>query len=164
MLRRCSSILGLPVITDENYKIIGKISKIFISKDLKNIAFFEIISKDLMHSRYVLPTEKIKVIGNDAVIIDDSKCIYFNKKTNNNYITIDSILNKKVYTVNGNNIGYINDAFFELSSSKVEAVEVSDGFIEDVLNGRKIVPFIGKSIYCEDGLFIGQDIVDEILN
>jgi uncharacterized protein YrrD len=73
------------------------------------------------------------------------------------------ILNKKVFTSKGKEIGYINDIYFNVEFTSIDAFEITDGLIEDLISGRKIVPLIGDVFIKEEGIFISKEAYEEIM-
>lgn len=80
-----------------------------------------------------------------------------------NILSGKEVLNKKVFTSKGKEIGYINDIYFNVEFAYIDAFEITDGLIEDLISGRKIVPLIGGISVKEEGIFISKEAYEEIM-
>lgn len=163
---KISNIIGLPIIYDSGKKSPGFLKDIIFNIGEKQIKGLVVEKTGFRKSSKIFRTDNIYDIGGGAVIIKEKpyveyKCI----KSDRKYTAIDKKKEEvKVYSKNGEDLGVVKDVYFNLLNGNIEAFELSDGVIQDIIDGRKIIPLIGKYEFGEDIILIGNDVVQEILN
>lgn len=70
----------------------------------------------------------------------------------------------KVYSRSGWELGVIKDILFDYKTGNIEGVEVSEGIYQDLSEGRKIIPLIGKYEFGEDILLVDNDAFEESIS
>jgi len=151
-----SKILELPVISISTGERLGTIHDIFFIPGSMKIIVFIIHIKRLITSEKGLPAEEIIKVGKNAVLIrDESKIVDINQLD----IPDDAKSYRKdiaeipVYTDSGLNVGYVQDAIFNFELGVLAEFEISDGIVQDLIEGRKKVP-ASESLHLEKGILI----------
>jgi uncharacterized protein YrrD len=166
MLKKYSEVLGLPVITAKDGMKIGTLKDIVFSSDNKGIIAF-ILEKDshIIKGNIIL-LEHVRSLGNDALIIDDSCCLldYRKFKKGSNINKEVKLRGLKIYTHSGEDIGVVQDVFFDYRTGKVEGVQVSDGWVQDILMGRNILPFLGRVEINSRNILVDNEAVEEMMS
>ena len=68
----------------------------------------------------------------------------------------------KVYTKTGQDLGVVNDILFDQKTGTIEGVEVSDGVLQDIVLGRKVVPLFGKVEFSSESMLVDKEALDEM--
>ncbi|ANE47209.1 hypothetical protein SY83_14100 [Paenibacillus swuensis] len=140
MIRKVQEIIGLPVIDVESGKKLGKVNDIFLSAD-QELKAVTIDAKHWFSSSRFIAWEDIAGFGDDAVTIPNELVIRSFEETNPWIAFLSG--NKKlkemsVMTVTGNQLGLISDVYFDPElGTKMIGLELTDGFISDLKEGRK---------------------------
>ncbi|MDF2521061.1 MAG: hypothetical protein K0R84_1689 [Clostridia bacterium] len=88
----------------------------------------------------IIPYEKIIAIDIDGIIIPDDSCISkISSKDIKNYFQLEDIVNKTVLNLSGNLQGTLTDLYINLLTGKIASIEVSEGYLDDLVRGRRIV-------------------------
>lgn len=66
-------------------------------------------------------------------------------------------------TTNGQKLGHITDVYFMEELGKIIGYEISDGFVSDITEGRKIIQIPNKIIFGEDAILVPKDEVKEVI-
>jgi len=172
-LVKIREILGLPVIYSDGSKSPGFLKDIIINVNEKQVKAFVVEKTGLKKNKTIFGFEDIHDVGAGALIakkIPDTKR-YENEKYEENYHVnkkFSDIDKKKyeikVYSKDGDDLGFVKDIFFNLQTGYIEAFELSDGLIDDIIGGRKIIPLIGKYEFGEENIVVGTEAVEEMTN
>jgi uncharacterized protein YrrD len=147
-------LIGSAVYEVEEGNEIGKIVDILLDSNW-NITGIELESKSFFsgHVKFVA-WKDIVAYGEDAVMIRSKESI---DKADADHIPCTFLLGKnklkdlKVLTTTGTILGRISDVYFDQKlGNTIGALEISDGLVTDLIEGRKWLP-------CSDEMSIGEN-------
>lgn len=166
MLRKYSDVLGLPVISAKDGMKIGTLKDVVFCKDNKGILGFVLEKNSHALKGTVVLLNDVLSLGNDALIIDNPNCLLEYRKFKKTCEIQDKIQLRglKIYTHSGEDIGIVKDILFDYKTGKVEGVQVSDGFVQDLIMGRNILPFFGKVEIGNGNILVENEAVEEMMN
>lgn len=153
---KLQEMIGLAVFDVENGKEIGKIHD-FILDEKWIITGLELEGKALFSS-YVktVAWEDVAAYGEDAVMIRSKEAV---QKTEADKIPLTYISGRRklkdmqVLTEDGVLLGRISDVYFEQEQGNtILGLEISDGFVSDLIEGRRWLP-------CTTEMVIGESAV-----
>lgn len=142
---RISDLLDLPIKTvlcEDNTKYTVK--SVLLDGNKNKIA--AIVCKEGAIKRYckTIPYEKIISIDTNGVIISDENCI---KKIKQNeilsYLQLEAVIKKDVKSNTGDFHGILTDIYINLLTGAIIGYELSEGYLDDFMNGRKIINIDG---------------------
>lgn len=126
---------NLPLLLSDSAEKVGRVEKAVIGDDYK-ILYLVVISD----------TEKPCLVFNDDFEIGEDAVVIYDRGSMKSYAHGEelSIYDKKlgdlVFDQQGKELGVVSDFIIKREQKKVWGVEVSSGFIKDVLNGRSEIP------------------------
>jgi uncharacterized protein YrrD len=166
MLKKYSDVLGLPVISAKDGMRIGVLKDIIFCKDNKGIQGFILEKDNLGFKGNVVLLRNVLSLGNDALIIESPDCLVEYRKFRKACDIQEDVRLRglKIYTQSGEHIGIVQDVLFDYKTGKVEGVQVSDGLVQDLLMGRKILPFLGKVEIGSMNILVENEAVEEMIN
>jgi len=153
-MQRASDLLGLPVI-GANKRPLGKVVEVLVDLDREILGALVIADKTrgesglLTVEDVVFDPESITVPA-DAIICGDGAVILRQGK-----LTLEQARKLSVETCSGNRLGNVADLIVE--GFKLIALELSDGLLQDVFEGRSVLPllpdisFAGEKLIVPDG-------------
>lgn len=59
------------------------------------------------------------------------------------------LLDRQVITTEGVVVGQVHDLYFSPETGELQAIEVSDGLIRDLVQGRRLLPWSGEMVWGE---------------
>ncbi|MBP5426645.1 MAG: PRC-barrel domain-containing protein [Clostridiales bacterium] len=151
-----SECIGLPIISEKEGEIVGRVQDFLISDKDKSIFGF-ILEGNLFSGEKIILLENVLKMGKDAIVVDN-KDVVSNLKVDINYKMKD----KEVYTKDGINLGMIKDIRVNEENGEIECVEISDGIISDIINGRRVLPLIGKVLFSDNNIIVEKQAYEEI--
>lgn len=138
-------MIGLNVFDLNNGKQVGKVLDILLNEDW-TISGIQLKGKRLFSSNIkAVLWDDIVAYGEDAVMIRNQQAIqkWDAENIQLTYLAGGSKLRElPVLTGDGIIIGYVSDVYFDQEmGNTITGIEISDGFISDLVEGRKMLPF-----------------------
>ncbi|KAA9007702.1 photosystem reaction center subunit H [Paenibacillus spiritus] len=151
---KMQDMIGLSVFGVEEGKVIGKIVDCILDSNW-TIAGIELESKSFFGGHVkVVAWKDIVAYGEDAVMITSEEAI---QKTDSDRIPYTFLEGKnklkdlQVVTATGTILGKVSDVYFDQKmGNTIVALEISDGLVTDLMEGRKWLP-------CSEEISIGED-------
>ena len=138
-----SDIRALPVIDASSGNKVGTIKDILIVPTTKEVKGFIISCKNLIYHFKAIKIEHIITIGKEAMLIKHGRYMIslkaFLLETGKTQKYSETFIQKQIYTDGGEKVGSIQDASFNFEMGTLEAFEISDGLIQDLIEGRSII-------------------------
>ncbi|WP_110931816.1 PRC-barrel domain-containing protein [Paenibacillus bouchesdurhonensis] len=155
---RLQDMIGLSVFDVEGGKQVGKVLDVMLNEDW-TISGITLEGKVMFSSSCkVVLWEDIVAYGEDAVMIRNQQAVR-RWEAENIQLTFISGNGKlkelPVLTEDGTMIGYVADVYFEQDlGNTITGIEISDGFISDLMEGRKMLPFIPGMTKGENAIMV----------
>lgn len=164
MLHRYSEVLNLPVLCADSGKKAGVVKDIIFGLDSKSVKALLLEQNGLSLKKKVVLLEKLLSLGSDAAIINSRSCVSDMNRTAYSEAFRDegALLGLKVFSKAGGDLGTVKDVVFDWQTGKIEGFEVSGGMIQDVIQGRKLIPLFGKVELGEEFAVVGSESVEEM--
>jgi len=164
-VKKINDIIGIDVF-DNNEG-----SKVF---QIKNVVYFNnsifafIVNKRMFSKDcYIIKFHQVESFGKDLIVIRDKSVI---QKVNINiskskYIREnDDYIDYEVITKSGENLGFIKDIIFDENDGRIIGYIISDGIVDDILHGRKIIPNIKGMKHINNSIIVPDYIKNLIEN
>lgn len=138
---RLSDLVDLPIKQlKENAKSKHMVKSVLL--DGNSSKAIALVCKEGAIKKYlkIIPYERIIAVDIDGVIVSDETCI--NKvqaKELESYFQLDEVINKTISSESGILQGVLTDIFINPLNGKITSFEVSEGYLDDFVNGRKVV-------------------------
>lgn len=149
------SIIGKKVLSRMDGQRIDSVRDIVISKDHTRVVALILDEGGIFSSGMAVAMENVVSFGNDAVVITDSKAVirvdHF-PAVKEIMDDRDSLVGKKVFTESGNQMGQIDDVYFDESTGSITSLEVVGKIVPTVKNGA-------AQLIRDDIVSIGPDAV-----
>lgn len=159
-----NKIIGLPLLILNEGKKSGIVHEIVFEINRNIVAGFIII--EIGKKRKFVEMSDIKLLEDKIIIQDYMSMKNWDKSRSKDkrFVCGKELIMKKVFDYIGNEVGYICDIFMDFQIGSVEAFHLTDGIVEDLIEGRKIIPVLGKTVLKEEGLFVGKESVEEFVD
>ncbi|QFT89986.1 PRC-barrel domain protein [Bacillus sp. THAF10] len=96
--------------------------------------------KGIFHRQKLLPFEYIQSFGEDGVMVDKHLLTPISKEKGQVYFHhYHGIKGKSFMTGEGQNLGLLEDVYFDEETGTIVGYEVTDGFFADFVEGKKII-------------------------
>ncbi|WMT40048.1 PRC-barrel domain-containing protein [Paenibacillus sp. D2_2] len=164
---RLQQLIGLAVFDVENGRRVGKVSDILLGKDW-TISGILLEGKRLFspHLRAV-PWNDIVAYGEDAVMIRNQQAIQVWNAENIQLTFLSGsgrIKELPILTADGSMIGCVSDVYFDREmGNTITGIEISDGFLSDLIEGRKKFPYIPEMTKGEHAIMVPANSEQKLL-
>ena len=164
-MERYSEVLGLPVICAENGKRLGTVKDVIFCLGLKEVKAFLLEHEGWHLYKRVILLRDVLDVGRDAVIVNDRKCVTGMRKAEKDgeLQYKGELKDLRVYSKSGEDLGIVKDILFDHKTGLIEGLEISDGLLQDLIQGRKVLPLYGKVEFSSDNVLVGRESVEEII-
>jgi uncharacterized protein YrrD len=151
-VRRAVDILGAQVMNVSSGEIVGRVHDLLFDREgrLKGL----LLEKKYWFGKVpYLPVSELLSIGEDLVTIETEPHLT-NESVEDTWVHLvngdQSMRGVPVITSNGQQLGVLEDVYFQEEVGTIIGYELSDGFFSDLMEGRRIIKKPSK-------LFIGKD-------
>lgn len=165
-LNRYSQLIGLPVICADSGKKAGSVKDVIFCPKQREVRAFLMESKGWSGKKRLVWLQDILSLGRDAVVVSNmgnvtglSKVEYGNALKDEG-----ALLGLRIYSKTGEDLGVVRDVVFDPGTGRIEGVEVSDGLLQDLLQGRRMMPLFGRVEFGEENLLVDREAVEEMVN
>lgn len=158
-----SEAIGLPVITAADASRVGNVKDIVFCPKNKEVIGYIIEKRNFETKTWFVNSDEVFSLGHDALIIEAATSLKGYRKSQLKAKLKDKgdIIGLRLYSVGGCEIGMVKDVLFDYETSRVEGVEVSDGLLQDILQGRTIIPLFGKVEFGDESILVGSEALEE---
>lgn len=141
--RPASSMVGLPIYTLDRGKKLGHVKDVVFDTKQNRLLGFTMEKRGLFSpDRFILPFEKVKSVGDDALMIDTGRVFKRESDFPEARKAIrdgEDIRHRVLMTHSGHKLGSISDIVIDDESGKAVSYEVTGGFAKDIGSGRDYV-------------------------
>lgn len=165
-MEKYSEVVGIQVVNIIEGKIIGFVSDVIFIPEGREVKGFMVRQRGEGPGKRVLLLENVRKIGRNKILVEDSDVIKSIKdfEKYKKFKEIGKLKGLKIMSKTGDSIGSVNDVFFDCMTGVVEAVEVSDGLVQDIFNGRKIMPMTGRISFTKDIMYVDTEALEEMMD
>lgn len=163
-MERYSEVVGLPVICIEDGKRIGIVCDIIFCPKKKEVKALLLERKGCEISMKAILLRDIASLGKDAVIVKDCTRVTKMRKLKDEELFIDKgeVKGLRIFTKSGHDLGVVKDVLFDYKTGSIEGLEISDGLLQDIVQGRNILPLFGKVEFSEESILVDREAVEEM--
>ncbi|MFZ5826282.1 MAG: PRC-barrel domain-containing protein [Bacillota bacterium] len=146
---RSSDLIGLPVLTMPRMKRIGRVQEVLVSRDGARLCGLVLETGGLLHPRRVLDFRAIKAVSSTHLLAEE---IYLEDESQ--ACCGETLHGMPVLDSDGEELGSMDDLHFDPSTGRVVALQLSRGFVDDLLGGKGIVAVSGPMITGEAAIIL----------
>lgn len=159
-MRKESELIGLPVISKETGKKIATIREIIYSEKKNKVVGILVSEGNIFREARLIQFNNVDSIGKDALIIENENLVEkssllpeINQLINEKKITEDEIL-----TEDGESLGHVRDIIIDVENGTVLGFILTDGLIQDLKEGRNVLPYSIETIFGENSIIISNEV------
>ena len=156
-MKRARDVIGLPIVAINTGKQLGTVRDLIVDERRELTGIVTDTKIWYASSRYI-PVDGIVAFGADAVTVQSEEAVEPYEEPMDGMTLVSGKKKMKdlpLITVNGHQLGRIEDVYFEENlGKKIIGYELSDGFISDVMEGRKWLPAPESATIGEDAMIV----------
>lgn len=146
---RSSDLIGLPVLTGSDMKRIGRVQEVLLSQDGSRICGLVLDGGGLFQQRRVLDFQAVQMVGATHLMAQES---YLTDETGT--CCGERLHGLPVLDPGGEELGIMDDIHFDPSTGRVTALQLSRGFVDDLLGGKGVVAVAGPLLTGEAAIML----------
>jgi uncharacterized protein YrrD len=152
-------IKGCSVI-DEGGEKKGIVENCIFDKKRKRVYSTIVIMRTPMVHSYILKFNDIKHLGDNLMIKGKLFPVDRSVIAKNSTIMLNNYIDRTIIDSQGNAIGEMKDAIIEEDTGIVKAIICSSGFVEDMMEGRKVILVDKETIFGKDKIIIKDNAIN----
>lgn len=159
-MQKSQEVIGLSVFHRKSGQKVGVVKDILFDASQ---CFMGLLLEDggwFQRRRYI-PNDNIVSIGRDAVIIEDRKRILPFDESTKDWTGVcsgqKSLKGQPVLLTSGHELGIIENVYFMEEMGTIVGYELSDGWLHDVVEGRKVLKTSEPLIWGRDACIARED-------
>lgn len=141
LLRTMQALIGLPVLTISNGDQLGHVSDGLMDGNI--VVGLLIKPQRLLAHHLFLPVEQIEQSGSSAIMVKHAAVLQVFSEVHKQLYPICTsrkrFKGKPVLSDEGNLLGLAEDVYFEMEMGTIIGYEVTDGWLADIKEGRKVI-------------------------
>lgn len=155
-MRKAHSLIGLNVISHAGGETLGRVRDLVFDHDSSELLAVVLSEKELfgLIQAQIVPWREVMSVGRDAVIVQSaaSRMKAGDDERINEVVQCQTALGgTRLFTTDGQALGTLADVFIDEATGRVTGYEISSGFINDTLHGKRFMPAV-------DNVQIGKDV------
>lgn len=158
---RGSELLELPIFNYEENKKIAYLESFLLNIYTRKIEALTAKKNILLNNIIYIPIYNINHVYNDKVTtkFDPIKKSEEYEVDSKQYIDYQQIINKTIMGYNKSILGVVRDIWIDEITWDYLAYEISEGYLDDFISGRKLMYSNQEYIIEEDNLHLYKDLV-----
>lgn len=139
---RCSEIIEKPIFDNKTKDTLSLVYDIVIKNDSNEVSGFVWRKKMLKKDFGIILYKDFQLIGKDGLYAKNSAVSHDFDYDNSLYFGLSykhDFLNKIVLNRDGELIGIVRDILLDKDASRFQSFEFSEGYIDDIITGRKLI-------------------------
>lgn len=164
-MRKGKTIIGKDVLSLADGIRIHSVKDLIIGEENDCIVALLVDEGGLLSGSTVVPIEAVHSFGKDAVVIADASAVVAASSYPRVHAILDrkeSLLGKKVFTNEGQQLGKINDMYFDETDGQIRGLEVSSGTLGDLTKGTSYLAIEDVQRSGPDVVFVHPTVSDKL--
>ena len=164
-MRKGKSLIGKDILTLEDGTKLEKVNGVIVDPGGQRLVALVVDQGGLMSSTRVVPIEEVSSFGRDAVVIEGRASVVTTAEAPGLKAIVEQserIVDKKVFTVTGDEQGTVADIYFDERSGNVLGYEVSGGLIGDAARGTSYLPSEDITTIGADVIYVHPEVADAL--
>jgi uncharacterized protein YrrD len=147
---RGNELIGLPVLAGPRLKRIGRVQEVLLSADGAWICGLVLDAGGWLSQRRVLDFQAIRTVGDTHLIAADETYLPEEVGTR----CCQELHGLPVLRGTGEEVGFMDDFHFDPETGQVTALQLSHGFVDDLLKGKELVALTGPVVAGEAAILL----------
>ncbi len=148
-MSRARDLIGLPVLAGPDLRPVGRVQEVLISQDGLRLCGLVLETGGLLSRRRVLDYQAVRAVGSTYVLADER---YLEDEAETRCGS--ALTGLPVLDGSGEELGTLDDLYFEPSTGEIRALQLSRGFVDDLLSGKAILPLDGPALTGEGAILL----------
>lgn len=143
-MRKGRELLSLPVVENLTGEQLGEVKELIYDSRECNLIGFIVADGGWLRGAQVVLLPQVREITGTAVVVEDRSCIRDVSEIKELLAAGCDVKGYTLVTADGREMGIIRDLVISPDNGKIQGYELSDGVIDDLLNGRTTVNVSGR--------------------
>lgn len=152
-MSRASDLIGLPVLIGPDLRRVGRVQDLLVTPDGRRIGGLVVDAGGWLRPRRVLDYRAVRSLGPTYVFAAWEAYL----EAEQGHCSSRSLKGKPVLTSIGDEAGTMDDLYFDSATGHVTALQLSHGFVDDLLDGKRVVQGPGSLLLGDEAILMAPD-------
>ncbi len=160
-MRRAKQLIGLPVIDLTSGKRLASVQSALVDLAGGEVVALVVQKSGWLKDGKALRMSDLHAIGDDAITVSNPEpWVAVSKVTDGRpgLVTADRLRDRQVLTEDGRLLGSLEDVIIDSPSGTISEYVLSDGIIQDLLNGRVSIPVPEQAVVGEESIIVPMSV------
>lgn len=147
---RASDLIGLPVLVGPDLRRIGRVKDVLVTNDGRRICGLAIDANGWFRPGRILDYRAIRAVGPTCLLADREALL----DPSEDHHCGKQLLGKPILSSTGDEIGMMDDIHFHPSTGNISALQISQGFVDDLLDGKQVMQEPGALLLGKEAILM----------
>lgn len=154
-MKKGRDLVGMPIINLTNGETVGRVRDVYFDPESHRILGIVMDGGGWLKGPRKICFADLTGVGEDAITIENDAVILKEPVDEECIVTGEgTLIGNRVMTRDGNELGIIADVIFDHSSGEITHYQLSEGIVQDLLEGRERLPVDMEFQYGKDALIV----------
>lgn len=154
-MKKGRDLVGMPIINLANGETVGRVRDVFFNPESRRISGILVDAGGWLKGPRKICYADLTGIGEDAITIENDSVILKEAVEEECIVAGEgTLMGNKVMTRDGNELGTIADVIFDHSTGEITHYQLSEGIVQDMLEGRETLPVDTEFQFGKDALIV----------
>lgn len=145
---RASDLIGLPLLVGPDLRRVGRVQDVLVTRNGRRICGVTINAGGWFRPDRIFDYQAIRAVGPTCLLADRETYL----DAGGDHHCGKQLLGKPILSSTGDEVGMMDDIHFHPSTGEVLALQISQGFVDDLLDGKQVLQQPGA-------LLLGQEAI-----
>jgi uncharacterized protein YrrD len=158
-VRKGKTVIGQDVLSLNSGRRVHSVKDLIIGDSTQIVALL-VDEGGLLSTSTIVPIDAVRRFGKDAVVIADDTAVVpasADPRVAGIINRRDSLVGKRVFSVDGQEMGSVADMYFDEASGRIDGLEISRGALENIARGPSYLAADEIELAGSDIVFIRPD-------
>lgn len=156
-MKKGRDLIGLPIINLSDGETVGRVKDVLFNPGTSKVNGVVVDIGGWLKGARKICFQDFVAVGEDAITIADDRVVVKMQPDEECILSSEgAVVGNKVMTKDGNELGTIADIIFDPASGAVTHYQLSDGFFQDLFEGRETIALTAEFQYGKDAIIVDK--------
>lgn len=150
---KASDLVGLPLLVGPDLRRIGRVQDVLVTRDGRRICGLTVDSGGWFRPLRVFDYRAVRAVGPTCLLAGREAYL----DPDHDHHCGKQLVGKPILSSTGDELGMMDDFHFHPSTGEVSALQISQGFVDDLLDGKQVLQAPGALFLGKEAILMAPD-------